>query len=466
MKLVAALFLSSLFFSAAVAQQVEGMLDVEADVRDQIDLLEKRLKHGSDQPASEQVVWLQWLIELYDFVGDEDGVDRCYQQILAYYPYDVGTMNAYALFLMERREDYEQAERRVRDAAEWGKNTDARALDLGTSFQLLARAELARGATDSSIVHAKVALSMLDEEASTSALRVLAESYLQAGAFDDAAEAYMKLIALDRALNREDVNALKLFLHKTSRYNTGSITGLIEKRVEESKSAQRARIESEGGKVVTLRSVDGVVLEGTLRPAPGAGAVLFVPDLGRGRDVYTPYEQLLFVEGISTLSLDLRGHGGSRSDSLYSYGGLSREHADRLVDDVVTGFHFLRQQTGLADSLIMIVSAGRGCAVVEKALHDGSLSAPVAYFSPVFGAADLQLKNAVYFHPDLPLLVVFSVEDLKAAQSYELFRGLKDFSRLNARMLEDSGHGVEILRRNTGALEFFQAWARKTLGIR
>lgn len=458
--------LSLLVTSPVFGQQKYGILDLEADVRKQIEALEPDLFHGLDQPAHKQAVLLQWLIELYEFIDEKDKVEACYQKILSFYSSDVGTLNAYALFLIESRGDYEEAEKQLLEAAHVGDYLDVRALDLGVTYELLARVELNKGDFKSSISYAQIALELLDEESSTGTLRVLAESHLQSGAFDEAAEVYIKLIAIEGGVNPEDINALQLFLQKTTRYNQGSVASLIENAIDARNEQCRARIENEGGKVVSLPMEDGVILEGTLRLTDGEGAVLFVPDLGAKRSVFTPYAQLLFIEHISSLSLDHRGHGGSRSDSLPSYAALSPAHVGRLSDDIVAGFRFLQNETGLEDDKIVIVVEGQASALVEKAMHDATFAAPVVHLSPTFVTHDLELTNAISFHPDLPVLIVFSSEDLQAVLSVDLFRRAKEFSRLGLKMLEDAGHGVDMLRRDEKALELFQKWVGKTLGVR
>jgi tetratricopeptide (TPR) repeat protein len=467
MKLLIILASISLLAASPVSgQQIYEILDLEADVRTQIDELELRLFHGLDQPANKQVVMLQWLIELYDFIDEKDKVEACYQKILDFFSSDVGTLNAYALYLIERRGDYQKAEKQLLEAANFGEYLDVRALDLGTTYELLARVEYNQSNFESSVSHARKALELLSEESSAGALRALAESHLQSGAFDEAADAYIKLIAIDGGSNREDINALQLFLHKTTRYNQGSVANLIEDAIEARNEIYRTRIESEGGKVVSLPMEDGVILEGTLRLTDGAGAVLFVPDLGARRSVYTPYAQLLFIEQISTLSVDHRGHGGSRSDSLPSYADLSLAHVGRLSSDIVTGFRFLQNQTGFEDGQIAIVVEGQASALVEKAMHDATLAAPVIHLSPTFRHYDRELINAISFHPDGPILLVFSSEDLQAMLSVDLFRSAKEFSRLDLKLLDEAGHGVDMLRRDEKALEFFQQWVGKTLGVR
>ena len=133
--------LSFLATSPVSGQQKYGLLDLEADVRTQIDDLEPRLFHDLDAPAHKQVVMLQWLIELYDYIDEKDEVEACYQKILSFFSSDVGTLNAYAIYLIERRGDYEKAEKQLLEAAHVGGYLDVRALDLGTTYELLARVE-------------------------------------------------------------------------------------------------------------------------------------------------------------------------------------------------------------------------------------------------------------------------------------------------------------------------------------
>jgi hypothetical protein len=137
-----------------------------------------------------------------------------------------------------------------------------------------------------------------------------------------------------------------------------------------------------------------------------------------------------------------------------------------LASDIVAGFRFLKNETQLEDGQIAIVAEGQASALVEKAIHDAHLIAPVVHLSPSFEKQDVELMNAVAFHPDQPLLVVFSAEDLQVMISVDLLRNVKEFTQLDLKMLSDAGHGVDMLRRDEKALEFFQEWVGKTLGVR
>jgi tetratricopeptide (TPR) repeat protein len=445
---------------AQTQEEIEGALDLSRAAKEQIETFEGMLRRNGDMSAEKQAVIMLWLVDLYESIGEFDGVEWSYRRVLAFFPADVGVMNAYALFLIEKRHDGERAESLLVEASHWGRYTDARSLDRGGTYQLRSRVEIEKGDFESAIRHATMAVELMDDESSADARRVLAKSYLGAGYYDTAAEVYIDLIALERGAVTEDINALKLFIDRTDSYTAEDLNVLIDRAIADREAEKRRRVEAEAAELVAIPSSDGVMLEGTLRRRGGEGAILFIPDLGSTRTVYKPYAQLLGIDGISSLTLDLRGQGGSRSDSLLTQENLPLTHAQRLPDDVVAGFRFLERELRLDPSRIVIVTEGFAAPVVEQSLPRGGLAAPVVYLSPAFVPSDKDLANSVAFHPDLPILLFYSSEDLHALRSCSYFRKAKTFNKLKVYPLRNSGRGVDILRRNPDALESFQTWMR------
>jgi alpha-beta hydrolase superfamily lysophospholipase len=373
-------------------------------------------------------------------------------------------MNAYATFLLEARHDGERAESLLVAASQWGRYTDARSLDRATTYELLARIGMESGDFEAAVRHARLAIDLVDHEASTGARRVLAESLRRSGDYDAAADAYLELIALERGTQPEDVNALKLIVGQTDRYAATDVNDLIEAAIEERTDERRRQFEAEGAELITIESEDGYELEGTLRRRDGGGAVLFVPDLGGTRTAFRPYAQLLGVDGFSSLTLDLRGQGGSRSDSVSTQQDLSAGQFDRLPDDIVAGFRFLERALDAGAGRIVIVSEGRSSALVERAMRRGRLAAPVVHLSPAFEPDERVLRDAIAFHPDRPILLFYSDEDLSALRSVSFYKNTKEFRQLEIRVLHGAGHGVDVLRRDAEALEVFQRWIRRAGG--
>jgi hypothetical protein len=451
----------------AQAQQegIEGTLDLSDSAREQIEYFESMLRQSGDMAADRQAVVLLWLVDLYDAIEDFGAVERTYLRILAYYPADVGVLNSFGMFLIERQRDYERAESLLVEASRWGRYTDARSLDRGGTYELLARVEMEQEKYEIALRHASLAIELMDDESSVNARRILAETFRRSGEYDEAVLAYIDLIAIERGANTEDINSLKLFVDEAEHYEAGDLNGLIEDAVRERDTERRRHVEAEGAELVSIPSTGGVVLEGTLRRRDGPGAVLFIPDTGSTRTRYTPYAQILGVDGISSLTLDLRGQGGSRSDSLLTQQNMPLRHAQRLPDDVTAGFRYLQEALGLEAASIMIVTEGYGSSLVEKALHRDGLGSPVAHLSPSFNPDDKDLANSIAFHPDLDILLFYSSEDLHALRSCSYFRKAKKFNKLEIVPYEDSGRGIDILRRNPVALEKFQDWARKTVSV-
>lgn len=451
-------------FSAlpAAAQGIEGYIDFNQTVERQIAQLEQLV--GGDLDARKQAVAYQWLIELYRYVGKLDDVDRCYRSILSFFPEDLGTMNAYARFLMDDREDNARAEEILKTADARGNATDTRSLDIGTTYQLRAELERRAGRYESAAALAGRAVELMSDERAADAMRIRAQSLLALERYDEAAEQYLRLIGIERGTNLEDVNALQLFASKTARYGSGSLQSLVEGAIADERKRYLSRIELEGGSVVEVTSSDGAKLEGTLRRAEGPGAVLFVPDTGGLRSEFTPYAQILFVDDISSLAVDLRGHGGSRADSLQSYETLSQYNHDMLVEDVIAAYRYLKESLELDESRVAIVAAGQACALVEKALRDGRITAPVVHISPVFPELDPDLRSALAYHPDRPALFISASEDLSSMRSIRTFPGIDARSHSEVRAYDDAGHGLETFRRSPDALEDFQGWLRRTVG--
>lgn len=447
---------------SARAQGADGIIDLDQSIDRQIAQLEQLV--GGDAPAVQQAVVLQWLIDLYDAQGRTGDVERCYERILAFFPNDVPTLNAYGRYLMDTVGDNARARKVLYDAYLWSRHTDPRSLDRGTTYRLRAEVMRRMGDYEDAIAHADRALELLSQERSGAALRTKARSLEALGRYDEAVDVYLELIGRERGTNSEDINALKLIVSRAPSRNAGDVNRAIAEAIERQHKQYEARIELEGGELVTFESSDGTPLEGTLRRGDGPGAVLLVNRTGALRTEFTPYAQLLMIDGISSLSVDLRGHGGSRSDSVQSYESLSAAGRDMLADDVVAAYRTLQDSVGAGESHIGIIAAGDAAAIVEKALHRGRIDAPVAYLSPSFSDADPELTTALAFHADHPAFIVAAREDLAAMRAMKRFRESKPREQLITRLYPDAGHGLETLRRVPEALEHLQSWLRRVVG--
>jgi len=444
------------------AQSGGGMIDFRASVEQQIQNLEQRV--GGDQRATRQAVIYRWLIQLYTAVERYDDAEQAYQSILAFFPSDLATLNSYATFLIEIRVDYDAAAKVLNDANAWAREIDETSVHRGTTLTIWAELELLRADNPRAIQLATHALDIVGEDDRPRALRALGHGYANLERFDEAADTFLELVAIEGGANREDINTLLTLVPLTTTYSAQDVRDIVVRAIAQERERRYQRVRDSGGEIVTLESGDGTMLEGTLRHAAGKkGAILFVPNIGSRRSIYTAYEQLLFIDDFTTLSIDLRGHGGSRTDSLLSWDTLPAQHRDRLADDVASALQYLAG-LGYGADAIAVVTEGLGSTVVEKALQRAQLRPAVVYLSPTFDPGDRELRNAIAFHGDVPVLVYFSREDLSAMRSLSVFQDSGQHAGLETRVFDDAGHGTEILRSNPAALESLQGWLRRTLG--
>lgn len=447
---------------SATPQDITGRIDLKQSIEEQIELLEKRVFGDLEQ----QSVVLRWLIELYVAVERYDDAEAAYQQIIIYLPWDFGTVNSYAEFLMDEREDLAAADSLLEAAERGSRRWAPQSVHRSRTFELWAELALRQDLPEVAAYRARRAVALLDDEAQGGAQRILARAYRRLERFDDAADAYLKVIAIEGGTNREDINALQTIVAKTTRFGSGSTRDLIEEVVAGENARRRARVNATGADLVTIATDDGVRLEGTLRRTPGPGAVLFVPDVASRRSTVEPYAQLLSLESLTTMSVDLRGQGNSRTDSLPSFASLSPAQRSRLSDDVVAAYRYLRGLVGEGDDRIAIVAEGGACAVVEKSLRRGRLRPAVVYLSPEFDGGDRELLNAMAFHPDREILVAMSREDPTAMRSAQLLRDAREHRSMEEWLLRNAGHGVEMLKRDPALFELVQGWTKLAVGAR
>lgn len=460
--LVSGILLISVLVPVARAQEATGKVDTRGDVAAQIRTLEMMI--SGDVPAERQAVVLRWLADLYVRSNEIDRAQRAYERLLSFFPNDVGTNNAYARFLIDHRHNFVRADSTLRAAIGWDRSASTHSPYLGDTYALLARSLREQKRCEDGITAADHALDLLNQASAEDALRVKAGCLLDLGRHDQARDAYLKLIGATGASRADDVNAfIALEAGAKHQVDAKRVEHEIQEAVEAARDARRKTAAAEGASIVELDGVDHVRLEGTLRGAPAERAILIVPDVDEQRALYTPYAQLLSLDGAATLTIDLRGQGDSRCDSLPDYEDMSPDQRDHLPDDVATAYRFLRARTKLDDEHMAIVTSGNASAIVERALHDDGLAPAVVHLSPVFDPTDRDVTSALSFRPPRPALVVASTEDVYAVRSVQLFAQSADSSLATRRVYEDAGHGIDILR-DPGRFADISRWLDGVLG--
>jgi alpha-beta hydrolase superfamily lysophospholipase len=159
------------------------------------------------------------------------------------------------------------------------------------------------------------------------------------------------------------------------------------------------------GRPVSLTAGDGTPLAGmlyeaSLRPAPG---VVLVHMLGRSKDEWSETAERLQFAGMTTLAIDLRGHGQS--------GGYGSE-LPAMVGDVQAALRWLAGRPGVRPTAMAIAGASLGANLAALAAADDPSVVGVALISPSLDYRGLRLDPPVIKKlAGRPLWLAASTED-------------------------------------------------------
>ncbi|HEX6790599.1 MAG TPA: tetratricopeptide repeat protein [Candidatus Krumholzibacteria bacterium] len=446
--LLAGIIACGVLATSASAQQSDstGTVDTRPSVRAQIERLE-RLTSGDIGP-DKMTVYLRWLADLYTGTGDLDGAQGAYQRILVLDPYDLGSSNLLAMFLLDQRKKPDDALELLDQTIGWASQAQPPPLYLGQTYALQARALRELGRYDEALAASDRATERLDPDAAEDALRTQAVSLKELGKRDDAEKAFVHLIGVTGGSNADDINALiALETAKKGSIDAGQLRAQVKKTIDDARHEREEYLRHDGAEMIVLEGEGHVRLEGTLRRGKGKNAVLFVPDLGGRRSAYTPYAQLLALDGVTTFAIDPRGHGDSRCDSLPSFLELSLDHRERIASDIAAARRYLTDTLKFPVNRIAVVVAGAASTDVEDAMHGQNLDTIVVHLSPVFDPLDRDVASAIAFRPPRPALVMVSEEDMYSVQSVNAMQAAQPDHPITVRTVRSSGHGVTLLHR-------------------
>jgi len=219
---------------------------------------------------------------------------------------------------------------------------------------------------------------------------------------------------------------------------------------------------------VSITTSDGLTLAGRWQSA-GLGfegpGVLLLHQYGRDRNDYYQLFEIFQRQGLSTLAIDFRSHGGSDSASVAQEDLLS--DPDQLIHDVRAGLDFLEAREGeVADNRIGIMglSVGANIAVVANHLANGeadwavrttvSLSPRLEAIYALAGSSELDLVSALYVAAD------DEQPQADDCAALEEMTGMPTNSQLVGQTT--GAHGIELLEQSfdvrEGTVQWFVDW--------
>lgn len=206
--------------------------------------------------------------------------------------------------------------------------------------------------------------------------------------------------------------------------------------------------EAPSTEAVTLVSA-GWQLAGTFTRAPGPQprpAVLLLHRAAGTRQEYARLVEELGQRGISSLALDLRGHGESTN-----LGRFMEPYADHLhinadaQEDVVAALEWLAARGDVDGRALAVVGASYSGELAGRALREGTRAAAYVMISPG-NFSDESIAAAA--ESDAEWLFVRSVEESPVALPYidTLFQALEERApALGRRVLQGAGHATHLL---------------------
>ncbi len=459
--ILACLLTTLISVTPVMAQDTGGAIDTRAAIERRIYELEGLM--SGDVAAERQAVTLRWLAELYLSVGRVDDAEAAYEQILVFFPYDVASCNLFAEFLLDTRNDTERALKVTSDAIAWSREADSPPPYLGETYAIRARAFAKAGQCQDALRAAERAVDLSEEDASDDARRTSSRCLAQLGKNGEAQELLLQVIGDTGGSNPDDESALVALLTRDKKQVAAKeVDRLVAGAIQDGRKRREKALAREGAQMVELAGADRVRLEATLRTADGAAAILFVPDLGGRRSTFTAYAQLFTLDGFTTLTLDPRGHGDSRCDTLSSFDAISAHQREQIPADIATAFAYLVETRGVAPANIVVIAAGAGCNAVERAIHEHNLAPAVVYLSPIFPLEDRDLASAFSFRPPRPALVLASDEDAYAVRSMHAFQTAVANDAVNTKTYRAAGHGASLLRDPARFLDV-DTWVKKSV---
>jgi acetyl esterase/lipase len=206
---------------------------------------------------------------------------------------------------------------------------------------------------------------------------------------------------------------------------------------------------------VEIPAADGLILRGAFVPGqdPDGSAVLLLHMYGSDRSSWGPFAMALASSGISSLALDLRGHGAT--------GGAEDWGAAR--QDTAAAIAWLRSLDGLDPERIGIAGAsiGANLALVQAADDPGSVAA-VAALSPGLDYFRVVIDGRATEIGDLPLFLAASEEDGYSAETVRTLAAEAHGAPTLA-IFQGSAHGTDMLSASPELAEMLFEFLRGAL---
>ena len=223
---------------------------------------------------------------------------------------------------------------------------------------------------------------------------------------------------------------------------------------------------------VVLVAEDGYNIASTLtRPATkhkSAAGVVLLHMYRQTKESWQPLVEKLVAQGMTTIVIDLRGHGQSRTTPDGSDGNkrvISRDPQffNAMYLDAEAAINFLVTKEEIAPEKIALVGASVGCSVAIKTATINPV-AGVVVMTPGRDYLGIPTMEHIQKWVDTPLLILTSKEEANRGAA-PIYAKLKNNGAELTVFDEEDIHGTNMFDEVEGVENFITKWLAAHLGI-
>ena len=201
---------------------------------------------------------------------------------------------------------------------------------------------------------------------------------------------------------------------------------------------------------ITLTTSDGVSIAAVFVKGSGEGplpACLLVHMFGKDKSTYSDFQAKLADVGISSLAIDLRGHGESTQGGTLDFKSLTDEQWALAKNDLVAGLDNLRSRSDVNPAMIGIVGASIGAnlalVVAADQLSQGAPNPPkcLVLLSPGRNYHGIEPIPRARDVRHMPVYIVSAKED---GQSFSTSQTLTNATKGELKEYEGKDHGTDL----------------------
>jgi dienelactone hydrolase len=221
--------------------------------------------------------------------------------------------------------------------------------------------------------------------------------------------------------------------------------------------------------IVAFDTSDGVTITGNLVQGNGGGsrpAILLVHQLGSDKSSYVEFQTALADAGITSLAIDLRGHGESTADGTLNFRDFNNEQWAMLSEDIIAALDYMNANPEINSNAIGIIGAsiGANLAVTVTAGIVSSGGAPVpkglVLLSPGMNYRGIQPLTLARDIRRIPVLIVSANGD---GQSFSGSQALSNATNGELIEFDGSDHGTDLFNAHPGLTMEIIQWLRSRI---